>query len=438
MREIQHLAARFPDVSNFQLAQIFWHSVHGYVRVYLIEKGLHPERTPLDKMVKYAARREEAYLEARWDERVFEGQVPGRTWGQFANHANGPEPYQPQHEQCDPRSHHDQGNRPTPGPGRQQTNQHRHGDHKKGAQSEKLSKEQCDKLHAEGRCFTCSKKGHESRNCSTCKTARAPNVSVNASSIWFANLEQLADQARRADGGVNVASIRIDACAFPEQQTHGSMEGTGSSQMCNEAIWLRAHTADCIEYLLTLLVSYFDSEAAREAGMEPEERFTIWTNNGELNDQEFLIMDHLAAEESPDEFIVSRTQMDDPNRGIPNMLQEAWDKYASLPPRAEWGLGFPSRRVSDKRHPALFWLRSKLMAALPQKYPFLYDMGYSVHVGPHAEGYSMSLTRQDDPLFIGHEEVHSPAFDVLSVLTAVVEDAGLEVIESRLARELQR
>ena len=65
MCEIQHLAAQFPDVSDFQLAQIFWRSVHGYIHVYLIEKGLHPERTPLDKMVKYAVRREEAYLEAR-------------------------------------------------------------------------------------------------------------------------------------------------------------------------------------------------------------------------------------------------------------------------------------------------------------------------------------------------------------------------------------
>ena len=96
-------------------------------------------------------------------------------------------------------------------------------------QSEKLSKEQHDKLRAEGRCFTCGEKGHESRNCSTRKTARAPNVSVNASSIRFANIERLVDQARRADGGINVASIRIDAQALPEEQAHESVEGAGSS-----------------------------------------------------------------------------------------------------------------------------------------------------------------------------------------------------------------
>ena len=186
------------------------------------------------------------------------------------------------------------------------------------------------------------------------------------------------------------------------------------------------------------MVSYFDPEDACRARMEPEERFTIRTLNGEVNDEEFLIIDHLAADKSPDEFIVSCAQMDDPNWGIPDMLQEAWDEYASLPPHAEWGSGFPSHGVSDKWHPALFWLRSKLMAALPQKYPLLYDMGYSVHVGPHTEGYSMSLTRQDEPLFIGHKEVRSPTFDVLSVLTAVVDDAGLEVIELHLTRESQR
>ena len=101
VREIQHLAARFPDVSDFQLAQIFWRGAHGYIRVYLIEKGLHPERSLLDKMVKYTACREEAYIEARRDERAFEGQVPGRTWGWFTNHATGPTPFQPQREQSD-------------------------------------------------------------------------------------------------------------------------------------------------------------------------------------------------------------------------------------------------------------------------------------------------------------------------------------------------
>ncbi|PIL34763.1 transcription factor [Ganoderma sinense ZZ0214-1] len=558
VREIQHLAARFPDVSDFQLAQIFWRGIHGHIRVYLIEKGLHPERTALDKMVKYAARREEAYVEARRDERAFEGQVPGRTWGRFANRTTGPEPYQPNREQRDKRGQRseqrdrreqrseqrdsrDQGNRN--GQGRQPSGsgQHRRGDHKKGAQSEKLTKEQRDKLRAEGRCFTCGEKGHESRNCTTRKTARAPNVGVNASSVRFANIERLAENARQANGGVRLASIRV--------ATPGDSQVGATSSATGDGIWVRAHTSDCIEYLLTLLVSYFDPEEACAANMEPEDRFTVRTYNYELYDSEFLIIDHLAPPESPDEFVVSRTQMDDPEWGIPDMLQEAWEdysalparaspnlegapqdrdiwarahvsdcieylrtmlityfepeeartvgmepeerfciqtnseelhdheflvydrlapvespaefvvsraqldepewsiddmlqeawnEYVSLPPRAEWGQGFPSRGVPDKRYPARFWLKAKLMAALQQGYPYLSDLGYSVSVKPHAEGYGMFMTDIEEPLFIGHEEVCSAAFDAQSVLTAVVEDAGLDVLESRMAREARR
>lgn len=105
VRKIQHLAARFPDVSDFQLAQIFWHSVQGHIHIYLIEKGLHLECAPLDKTVKYAVRRKEAYLEVRRDERVFEGQVPGRTWGRFSNRTSGQEPYQPMHKPRDGHEH---------------------------------------------------------------------------------------------------------------------------------------------------------------------------------------------------------------------------------------------------------------------------------------------------------------------------------------------
>ena len=106
MREIQHLTARFPDVSDFQLTQIFWRGVHGYIHMYLIEKGLHPEHMLLDRMVKYAARCEEAYLEAQCDECAFEGLVPGCTWGCFANCMSGPKPYQPACKQHDRHEHH--------------------------------------------------------------------------------------------------------------------------------------------------------------------------------------------------------------------------------------------------------------------------------------------------------------------------------------------
>ncbi|EJF55666.1 hypothetical protein DICSQDRAFT_38926, partial [Dichomitus squalens LYAD-421 SS1] len=61
VREIEHLAKRFPDVTDFQLVQIFWKGINQYLRVHLIEKGFDPETTPLDRLVKHAARKEKAH-----------------------------------------------------------------------------------------------------------------------------------------------------------------------------------------------------------------------------------------------------------------------------------------------------------------------------------------------------------------------------------------
>ncbi|RDX52771.1 hypothetical protein OH76DRAFT_1344464, partial [Lentinus brumalis] len=61
VRKIQHLAVRFPDVTDVQLVHIFWHGVHQHIRLHLIEKGFDPETTKLDRLVKHAFRREKAY-----------------------------------------------------------------------------------------------------------------------------------------------------------------------------------------------------------------------------------------------------------------------------------------------------------------------------------------------------------------------------------------
>ena len=226
-----------------------------------------------------------------------------------------------------------------------------------------------------------------------------------------------------------MAAVRV---GLPES-TQSERERATLSPV-SEGILARAHSADCIEYLLTLLVSYFDPEEVHDTDMEPEERFTIRTNNGELTDSEFLIIDHLAPKESPDGFIVTCTQMDDLDWGIPDMLQEAWNEYASLRPRAEWGQGFPSHGVPDSQHPARFWLKAKLTSALQQEYPFLFNQGYEMCMEPHSEGYTMVFSNgEEDPLFIGHEEVRSPSFDARSVLMAIIEDTGLEAIEVQAA-----
>ena len=54
VRDIEQLAARFSNVSEFQLVQIFWHGLNPYLKVGLIEKGHGPETTQLDKLVRKA------------------------------------------------------------------------------------------------------------------------------------------------------------------------------------------------------------------------------------------------------------------------------------------------------------------------------------------------------------------------------------------------
>ncbi|PIL26897.1 hypothetical protein GSI_10035 [Ganoderma sinense ZZ0214-1] len=71
VREIEHLASRFRDITEFQLVQIFWQGLNGYLQVELIDKGLGPETTALERLVKYAVRKEKANIEARKLQREF-------------------------------------------------------------------------------------------------------------------------------------------------------------------------------------------------------------------------------------------------------------------------------------------------------------------------------------------------------------------------------
>ena len=98
MREIEQLASRLSDISARQIVQAFWKGMHQYLRLYLIEQGLDPESTRLDRLVRYAQRREEAHYAQLREEREFEGRVPGRTWGRFKNCVNRPKPYSPERE----------------------------------------------------------------------------------------------------------------------------------------------------------------------------------------------------------------------------------------------------------------------------------------------------------------------------------------------------
>lgn len=61
VRELEHLAERFPDVNHQHLVEIFWQGLEPYLQFALLEKGLDPESSGLEALVEQAARSEKAY-----------------------------------------------------------------------------------------------------------------------------------------------------------------------------------------------------------------------------------------------------------------------------------------------------------------------------------------------------------------------------------------
>ncbi|OAX32230.1 hypothetical protein K503DRAFT_702341, partial [Rhizopogon vinicolor AM-OR11-026] len=58
VRDLETLALRFPDINAGQVKDIFWRGLHQYLRLYLIEQGMNPERNDLPELVEMACRKE--------------------------------------------------------------------------------------------------------------------------------------------------------------------------------------------------------------------------------------------------------------------------------------------------------------------------------------------------------------------------------------------
>ncbi|EPS99935.1 hypothetical protein FOMPIDRAFT_1050268 [Fomitopsis schrenkii] len=206
------------------------------------EKGCSPERTPLDKMVKYAKRREDAYFLKQQEDRLFEGRVPGRTWGRFRNRVDGPQSYTPKEAGSSTR----RSGVEVKGInlGKRNNNQARSSrappyasSYPKDKRPPKLSREERDRLRAEGKCFECKEAGHEARNCPQRKRAKAPHV--QAGSVFFADIDRMAAEAQEADVHVGAVSITDT------------------------------------EYITALFRSHYGDDEAMQAGMKPSDRFSV-------------------------------------------------------------------------------------------------------------------------------------------------------------------
>ena len=165
VREIQKLASRLGNVSDFALAQIFWYGLNTDLRFDLMRRRLDPKTTALDELVKYAEEKERALSDAKLMGRQFEGSVPDVHWDRFraAWRYGVPNPRTQTHQEAAPAGAGPLGGGKAPkGTGPPRAND-------QAAQKGKMSqgrKKEFAQRRAEGRCFTCGDKGHKSRNCS--------------------------------------------------------------------------------------------------------------------------------------------------------------------------------------------------------------------------------------------------------------------------------
>ncbi|KAI0683377.1 hypothetical protein BC835DRAFT_1311073 [Cytidiella melzeri] len=235
-RNIEQLANHFPDVTDRQLVQIFWEGLKLELRLHLIERGKNPEKTSLESLLKHASLKEKSLEAARLEAREFDGRVPGRTWGRCESRTTGPIPYKKPSQQHSRTAQ----QKPKTYSAKIDTAAHRTVPIRPKEHRSEITKAERDKRRAEGRCFTCSEQGHESRNCQERKKARAPKVA--ALSMSFKRLEKLANKACQA--GARVASIRVDLKQDKPSVSHDSHE------------WRRAHRTDTHLYIKALFDSY--------------------------------------------------------------------------------------------------------------------------------------------------------------------------------------
>ena len=72
------MAIRFPDVLECEITQIFWLGLHQYLHLYLIERGLNPEHTALEWLIRYAKQKEEAVEAKKQEEHTWQPCQKGR------------------------------------------------------------------------------------------------------------------------------------------------------------------------------------------------------------------------------------------------------------------------------------------------------------------------------------------------------------------------
>ncbi|KAJ3486050.1 hypothetical protein NLI96_g4519 [Meripilus lineatus] len=392
VRDLETLAERFEDVTDIQIVKIFWKGMHQYLRLYLIKKGYTPETTKLSKLVKHASRRERAQEVKEREEREFRGKRPGRGWGRFKNRTNGPENIKLAEQMNAKPDITPKTANPPKKPENSTKNNQENGQKGKSKdipreRKNPLSREERDRLRAEGRCFNCKDVGHESRNCPKRKTAKAPTV--HAGSVRFGKLEQLAKQARET---LNVSAIRIDP-----NKIFTDLEDSET-----EREHLSTRRDDELKHLARAMIS----SAYQIETDDLEERFQVI----DLGNR-FEIIDW---EDRPAEScIIYKDQLEKEDF----CMKDALTNRETLKPKNPNARGFPSMGEQPEEHSAMSWLHMRFAAALEGVNP-----DDRIMVEPVTEGYRVTITEEDISFVLTHQNVADETFDAGNMLELIRND----------------
>jgi Zinc knuckle len=221
-RDLETLAVRFPDVTERQVRQIFWTGIRSHLRLHLIEKGLNPERSSIQKLVKYASRREAARKTLKRERkgssynpspRVFSSGAPSDE--ESSSSADEAENIPDSRVEAgsvastvDPSEEHKEEERAT---------QFRNLDF--------LPQEEYIRLRQEGRCFKCKNKGHLSRNCPEIE----PSPPVEVLAARFADKADPDESSEENESEYDETQSSEDAALNDEDNDEGSYSSEENS-----------------------------------------------------------------------------------------------------------------------------------------------------------------------------------------------------------------
>jgi hypothetical protein len=179
VRDVERLAARFPDVNERAVIQTVWNGMRQSIRLRLIEWGISAENTPLARIVRKAMDIEASEETYRREAKNNQPGPPERSWGRFANRTGGPQRWKPSGEgegsESRPKSDRVRANAVSPQHSNEQGRPQERGHQKRGR---RISRAKRDQLRAAGKCFQCEEAGHDQRNCPKLHSMRRPEVNA--------------------------------------------------------------------------------------------------------------------------------------------------------------------------------------------------------------------------------------------------------------------